>query len=762
MNNINQISSLIWSIADDVLRGTFKPNEYGRIILPFVVLRRLDCVLEQNKDLAIKTYDSYKDKIDEPEDVVLKKLQLSFYNISKYDFKKLKSDPTNIKQNFENYIQGYSENVRDIVKNFNLQPLVDKLNDNDKLYLLIDKYTTIDLHPDTIDNHQMGTIYEELLRKFSEMTNEESGDHFTPRDIVQLLVALVFGPDKDSLQGKGLIRTIYDPCCGTGGLLSIGKQWVKENINSDITLELFGQELNDQTYATCKSDQLISGENPENIKGPDLSTLSQDQFINKKFDYIIANPPYNLTWKNEKEKIEEEFNSNSSRFIGLPPVNDGSLLFLQIMIDKMSMEGSRLGVVLNGTVMANGKVGSGSHDIRKWILENDLLETIIRLPRGMFFNTPIHTYIWIISNKKEEKRKNKIQLIDASKTYEYLRKNLNEKNKEFSQENIDKIYKLYNSFEEGSDVKIKNRNDFFVRQVKITGIPFDDNSEVYKSNETVSVETKLNDLLEIFNEHFKEVEAIEENNIGAEIYFNKEFFNFNEYNSSKNIKKQIDDIEKIKNNISSIESIGKKRSKEVGINWLPKVQDGWTVLRTDFLFKNEKIKNDNLSENNLLSLTLNGVVRKNIESNEGLRPENYSTYQIVNKDDLVFKLIDLENIQTSRVGIVPEKGIISSAYLRLVPNKELIYPKYAYWYFYNLYKKQIFNKLGSDTVRSSMGVEELKKLYLPVPSSLEEQIKISNLLDNISEQINADIDKQRIKIDLLNEFKNSILFESFE
>jgi len=761
MNNANKISSKIWSIANN-LRVTFKPNEYGRIILIFAVLRRLDCVLKQNKDLVIKTYESYKDKIDGPEDVVLKKLQLSFYNISKYDLEKLKSDPNNIKQNFENYIQGYSSNVRGILKNFNLQPLIDKLHDNDKLYGVIDEYTAIDLHPNTIDNHQMGTIYEELLREFSEMTNEESGDHYTPRDIVELLVTLVFGPDKEKLQGKGLIRTIYDPCCGTGGLLSIGKKWIKDNINTDISIELFGQEQNDQTYAICKSDHLMLGENPENIRGPDLSTLSQDQFKNEKFDYIIANPPYNLTWKNEKEKIEEEFQSNSSRFIGLPPVSDGSLLFLQIMIDKMAIEGSRLGVVLNGTVMANGKVGSGSHDIRKWILENDLLETIIRLPRGMFFNTPIHTYIWIISNKKEKRRKNKVQLIDASRTYEYLRKNLNEKNKEFSQENIDKIYELYNSFEEGSNVKIKDRNDFFVRQVKITGLPFGDNSEVYKSNETVPVETKLNNLLEIFNDHFKEVVAIEEDRIGAEIYFNKEFFNFNEYNSSKNIKKKIEDIEKMKNNISSIENINKKRSKEVGINWLPKVQHGWKVLRTDFLFKNEKIKNDDLSENNLLSLTLNGVVRKNIESNEGLRPENYSTYQIVNKDDLVFKLIDLENIQTSRVGIVPEKGIISSAYLRLVPNKELIYPKYAYWYFYNLYKKHIFNKLGSDTVRSSMGVEELKKLYLPVPNSLEEQIKISDLLDNISDQINADIDNQRTKIDLLNEFKNSILFESFE
>src|SRR5210317_14073 len=294
--SIQNISSLIWGIADDVLRGTFKPNEYGRIILPFVVLRRLDCVLEQDKKQAIEIYNSLKGSIDNPEPAVLNKLKLNFYNISNYDLEKLKSDPTNIKQNFENYIQGYSENVRDIVKNFNLQPLVDKLYDNDKLYLLIDKYTSVDLHPDTIDNHQMGTIYEELLRKFSEMTNEESGDHFTPRDIVQLLVTLVFGPDKENLQGKGLIRTIYDPCCGTGGLLSIGKQWVKDNINSDISIELFGQELNDQTYAICKSDQLISGENPENIYGL-LSTLTKDQLKENKFDYIIANPPYGVSWK---------------------------------------------------------------------------------------------------------------------------------------------------------------------------------------------------------------------------------------------------------------------------------------------------------------------------------------------------------------------------------------------------------------------------------------------------------------------------------
>ena len=465
--NIQNISSLIWAIADDVLRGTFKPNEYGRIILPFVVLRRLDCVLEQDKKQAIEIYNSLKDSIDNPEPAVLNKLKLNFYNISNYDLEKLKSDPTNIKQNFENYIQGYSENVRDIVKNFNLQPLIDKLHDNDKLYLLIDKYTTVDLHPKTIDNHQMGTIYEELLRKFSEMTNEESGDHFTPRDIVQLLVTLVFGPDKENLQGKGLIRTIYDPCCGTGGLLSIGKQWVKENINSEISIELFGQELNDQTYAICKSDQLISGENPENIYGP-LSTLTKDQLKDNKFDYIIANPPYGVSWKSEADEIKEEAKDPDGRFaVGTPRTSDGSLLFMQHMISKMNPEGSRIGVVFNGSPLFTGDAGSGESDIRKWIIENDWLECVISLPDRMFFNTGITTYIWIVTNNKSSDRKGKVQLIDGSSFFSQMRKNLGDKAKYISEDHSQQLFEIYKNNEENEFSKIYPNNFFGYTKVVI-------------------------------------------------------------------------------------------------------------------------------------------------------------------------------------------------------------------------------------------------------------------------------------------------------
>jgi len=551
------ISSLIWGIADDVLRGTFKPNEFGRIILPFVVLRRLDCVLEKDKKQAIEIYNSLKDSIDNPEPAVLNKLKLNFYNISNYDLEKLKSDPTNIKQNFENYIQGYSENVRDILKNFNLQPLVDKLHDNDKLYLLIDKYTTVDLHPKTIDNHQMGTIYEELLRKFSEMTNEESGDHFTPRDIVQLLVTLVFGPDKENLKGKGLIRTIYDPCCGTGGLLSIGKQWVKENINSDITIELFGQELNDQTYAICKSDQLISGENPENIYGP-LSTLTKDQLKDNKFDYIIANPPYGVSWKSEADEIKEEAKDPDGRFsLGLPAISDGSFLFLQHMISKMNPDGSRVGVVFNASPMFQGKAGQGPSEIRKWLFENDYIETIIQLPDRLFFNTGITTYIWILNNKKAKSKSGYVQLIDASNLFSTTKVKLGEKNKEINSDHIQKILKLTNNFNESEISKIYNNEYFGYTEITInsplvndSGIVFDSqgNKKIDKAKTDIERVPLTSDIDEFFETEvlpFRPDSWVDtsKNKIGYNISFSKEFYSYVKLRDLDTIKKDLHSLE---------------------------------------------------------------------------------------------------------------------------------------------------------------------------------------------------------------------------
>jgi len=487
------ISSLIWNTCDDELRGLFRPHEYGSIILPFLVLRRLDCVLEPKKDKIYELYEKYKNKVEDPSPIIQNEIDSPFFNFSKYDLSRIKSDPQNVMINFNNYLNGYSKNVYDIIENFNLTPLIEKLNKNNRLYQLIDKFTEVDLHPDRITNHQMGTIYEELLRRFSEMSNEESGDHYTPRDIVRLLVSLVFEGDREDLQGKGKIRSIYDCCCGTGGMLTIGKQWVLENINPDIKINLFGQELNDTSYSICKSDFLITGEDPENIKGP-KSSLSEDQFQGRKFDYMIVNPPYGISWKSEKEFIENEKGDPNGRFfVGIPRVSDGSFLFLQTLIHKMEPSGSRIGIVFNGSPLFTGDSGSGESEIRKWIIENDWLETIVQLPDRMFFNTGITTYLWIITNKKKSNRKGKVQLINGSKYFHIMRKNLGEKGKEITSENRDQILSTYLNFEENEICKIFENEYFGYTKVQVEQ-PLVEDGQVKKDRSgNPKPDTKLRD-----------------------------------------------------------------------------------------------------------------------------------------------------------------------------------------------------------------------------------------------------------------------------
>ena len=467
MNNTTNLSSLIWSSADDVLRGLFKPSEYGRVILPFVVMRRLDCVLEPKKDEIHDLYTKYKDEISDPSPVILRQVGFPFFNTSKFDLTRIKSDPTNVLMNFNNYVQGYSQNVLDIIENFSINPLIEKLHKNKRLYLLIDKFTEFDLHPNVIDNHQMGSVYEELLRKFSEMSNEESGDHFTPRDVVKLLVSFVFGGDKENLQGEGKIRSVFDPCSGTGGMLTIGKEWVHENINPNLKIDLYGQELNDVTYSICKSDLLMMNENPENIHGP-CSSISDDRLQGRKFDYMITNPPFGVSWKSEKEFVEEESKDPNGRFfVGTPRTSDGSLLFLQHLIHKMNPEGSRIGIVFNGSPLFTGDAGSGESEIRKWIIENDWLECIVQLPDQLFFNTGITTYFWVVTNKKSPVRKGKVQLIDGSSYHQIMKKSLGSKRKWVTPEQSDELFELYQTFEEGEFSKIYPNNFFGYTKVVV-------------------------------------------------------------------------------------------------------------------------------------------------------------------------------------------------------------------------------------------------------------------------------------------------------
>jgi len=547
------LSSLIWSTADDVLRGMFKPSEYGRIILPFVVLRRLDCVLEPQKDKAFELHEKYKKKLKDFNQVIQSQLDLPFFNVSKFDLLRIKSDPNNVYKNFNNYLQGYSKNVLDIIENFQIDPLVIKLNKNKKLYLLIDKFTEFDLHPSKIDNHQMGSLYEELLRKFSEISNEESGDHFTPRDIVKLLVSFVFSGDKKNLQGRGKIRSVYDCCCGTGGMLTIGKGWIKENINKDLKVELFGQELNDVTYAICKSDFLMSDENPENIQGP-LSSLSEDQFPNRKFDYMITNPPFGVSWKSDEDFVKQEAKDTNGRFsVGTPRTSDGSLLFLQHLINKMEPTGSRIGIVFNGSPLFAGDAGSGESEIRKWIIENDWLECIVSLPDRMFFNTGITTYIWIVTNKKSSDRKGSVQLIDGTSFSTSMKKNLGDKSKYITDEQIQELFEIYQNNQENEFCKIYP-NSFFGYTKVIVEQPLIEDGEIKidkKGNpkpDTSKRDSERVPLSEDIDKYYdREVKPHipdswmdrSKDKIGYEINFTKYFYKFTPLRSLEDISQDL-------------------------------------------------------------------------------------------------------------------------------------------------------------------------------------------------------------------------------
>jgi len=564
MNNTTNLSSLIWSSADDVLRGLFKPSEYGRVILPFVVMRRLDCVLEPKKDEVFELYTKYKDQLSDPTPVILRQVGYPFFNSSKFDLSRIKSDPNNVLMNFNNYVQGYSKNVLDIIENFSINPLVEKLHKNKRLYLLIDKFTEFDLHPSKIDNHQMGSVYEELLRKFSEMSNEESGDHFTPRDVVKLLVSFVFGGDHKDLQGEGKIRSVFDPCCGTGGLLTIGKEWIHENINPNLKVDLYGQELNDVTYSICKSDLLMMDENPENIHGP-CSSISDDRLQGRKFDYMITNPPFGVSWKSEEEFVTEEAKDPNGRFfIGTPRTSDGSLLFLQHLIHKMNPEGSRIGIVFNGSPLFTGDAGSGESEIRKWVIENDWLECIVSLPDRMFFNTSITTYIWIVTNKKAPSRKGKVQLIDGTSFQTSMKKNLGDKGKYITEEQTQKLLEIYLNNNENEFCKIYP-NSFFGYTKVVVDQPLIENGELKKDRQgSPKPDTSKRDneripLSESIEDYFeREVKPFLPNSwmdrskdkIGYEINFTKYFYKFTPLRSLEEISRDLKSLDDEINQLS--------------------------------------------------------------------------------------------------------------------------------------------------------------------------------------------------------------------
>jgi type I restriction enzyme M protein len=465
--------NFIWSVADEVLRDDFKRGKYPDVILPFTVLRRIDCVLKPTKDKVLDRHELLKQKdVKNPEGQLRKASGFSFYNISPYDFEKLLEDPKNIGKNLRAYMNGFSENMRLVLEKFKLHATIETLDQKGLLFLLIKKFASIDLHPDATSNHEMGTIFEELIRKFNEQTNENPGEHFTPREVIRLMVRLLINGDKDKLKPEGVVKTVFDPACGTGGMLSIAKEYIHETINPCAEIILFGQEVNDETFAVCKSDMLIKGDDrdAENIV-PD-SSLSKDGHKGKTFDYMLCNPPYGKDWKKEEAFIKEEAERGASgRFgAGTPRISDGQLLFLQHMISKMkpvSEGGSRIAIIMNGSPLFTGDAGSGESEIRRWILENDWLEAIVAMPEQLFYNTGIATYVWILSNRKARKRKGKVQLINATSFWTPMRKSLGDKRREISPDQIESIMKVFNQFADGEHSKIFDTTDFGYRKITV-------------------------------------------------------------------------------------------------------------------------------------------------------------------------------------------------------------------------------------------------------------------------------------------------------
>lgn len=468
------LSAFIWSVAD-LLRGDYKQSEYGKVILPFTVLRRLDCVLEPTKSAVL---DELKKRVAakvNPEPFLLRKSGQLFYNTSPLDLKKLMGDQDHIGENLRAYIQAFSPAVRDIFERFEFHIQVDRLQKAGLLYLVTEKFATIDLHPQVVSNAQMGAVFEELIRKFAEISNETAGEHFTPREVIRLMVNLLFIEDDEALTRPGVVRSIYDPTAGTGGMLSVAGEHLA-GLNPDARLVMYGQELNPESYAICKADMLIKGQDIANIIFG--NTLSADGLAGKTFDYALSNPPFGVEWKKierEVRKEAEEQGYNGRFGPGLPRVSDGSLLFLLHLISKMRPArdgGGRFGIVLNGSPLFTGGAGSGESEIRRYVLENDLVEAIIGLPTDMFYNTGISTYLWIVSNRKPEARKGKVQLIDASGFGQKMRKSLGSKRKELSPEHIEEITRIFGNFkkvtQDGKPIsRIFKNEDFGYRTISV-------------------------------------------------------------------------------------------------------------------------------------------------------------------------------------------------------------------------------------------------------------------------------------------------------
>ena len=559
--NVSEKAALIWAIADK-LTGVYKPHEYGEVILPLTVIRRFDCILADTKEAVLAKYEQVK-KLP-TKDIFLKMASgRDFYNTSKYTFEKLLDDPDNIEANFRDYLNGFSDNVLDIIEKFKFDGHITTMANKGILYIVLKEYCTerANLHPDVISNIEMGYIFEEIIRRFSEAHNEDAGQHYTPREVIRLMVNILFYDDSDILSGQNVAKTIYDPACGTGGMLSVAEEYLHE-LNKETELMAFGQEINDQTFAICKADMLIKGNNADFIK--DGNTLSDDQFADQTFDYVLSNPPFGREWKNEKKAVEDEAKKGfAGRFgAGLPAASDGQMLFLMTALSKMKDikdGGSRVAIIHNGSPLFTGDAGSGPSDIRKYILENDLLEAVIALPNDIFYNTGIATYIWVLSNKKAgTKREGKVQLINAHELFEKRRKSLGNKRNDIPESAIEEITQIYGDFRENEISKIFDNEDFGYTKIVVERPLRDEQGELVLKKGKKQPDTSMRDtenvpLKEDINDYFaREVLPFapdawidtKKSKVGYEIPFTRYFYKYEAPQPSSEIMAEIMQLQK--------------------------------------------------------------------------------------------------------------------------------------------------------------------------------------------------------------------------
>ena len=452
MTSVSDMARLIFAVADDALRGPYRPNEYGKVVLPMTVLRRLDCVLADTKADVLAAAEKHADRPEASREALLNKAAgREFHNASRYDFRRLLDDPANVAANLRQFVAGFSAKARDVLEHFKFDAQIDHLDRRDRLYRVVKKFAALDLHPDRVPNEKMGELFEALVRKYNEDANDTAGDHFTPREVIRLMVDLVLGPDSDTLTQKGALRTLYDPTCGTGGMLAAAEDYLRE-LNPDASLEVFGQDYNPESYAVCGSDMLIKGHDVSHIAFGDTlgDGATGDAFPGRRFDYMLANPPFGVKWEAQKDTVVKEHQAGGGRFdAGLPGAKKGELLFLQHMISKMKRPGdggTRLAIVFNGGPLFAGDAGGGESGIRRWIIENDWLEAVVALPDQLFYGTGIFTYLWVLTNRKSPDRRGKVQLVNAAAMYGKMKKSLGDKRNEVTDDHIKLITGVHGDF----------------------------------------------------------------------------------------------------------------------------------------------------------------------------------------------------------------------------------------------------------------------------------------------------------------------------